>query len=393
MPSRPINLEEDEDARRTALVESFNKKFVDSLRPLAVAVETDLRYVASATLTSLFHGSLSTVYEASELTISEIKDLQTFGEVNSGTLTELQTSVKRGKRYQDLLAEKAKQLEQEKADFEKKQAEDKKKFEEELARKQSWIKVKQSEVSADLDALRKSEQVHEKMEDFVQQAMVLFRDMKNSDAGVKLEWMKDFEFTSEGIKALSAKSVYEKIFSEAMDADDSTAEKEMEKALGVLEKNMQAEKRSEKVGETPIEILDNKGENMPPPVSIPRAKKAPFGPPSSPAAKEIPSGSKKDRPAEVLTKATPKGYEKKEKEYVKPEERNEVPREELGGLEVKQETWDLMGRESRQRLLQECAFIQKGEKCYFCGGHNHRAYFCHSMLLLGHILSGYAKQE
>ena len=352
------------------LVEEFNEKFLESIRPTVQGIESCLGSSASRSIGSMFHCSLGSIQELYELTGSEVHDLQSLGLVNDETLKTVSDSMARNKRLEDALDKKIKAMEQE--------------FEEFVERKRrAWVQSKAAELRAERTALEKSERLHGLVEKFVELCMRGFKESKESALGQRLNWLPEMEFSKKAFDKRNKPTLYEKVFTSNLEMLNSGKSIEDEIKEGLAE--AEAKVRPIMIENIPEEKGTKKRPAEEPsgsaPKLAPKPKKAPFPPPDQ----------RKDQRKDAEAKAMPKKYE----EMTLPERPKKVGRPEKvddaeampKGIEVDidQEVWNMLSKEGRNRIQSEKPCWH--EECFFCQQTGHRAYFCKKMLKLGETLT------
>ena len=121
---------------------------------------------------------------------------------------------------------------------------------------------------------------------------------------------------------------------------------------------------------------------MLPPVTTPKAKKAPVQL-EKPAVKQeklevkaMPKKPEKEKRYDYEGEKEKKRARFEDYENVEVVDRKEVPRDTLY-VQLTQHQWGVMGRDSRLRVLKEQV---TDEECFFCQKKGHRALYCPTML-------------
>ena len=219
----------------------------------------------------------------------------------------------------------------------------------------------------------------------------------------------NYDMTREGGEKLASMTFYEKLFSERLNPLESNPITELETSLKEFESVTMIDLEAE--GRTSAPADAARPAMMPP--DVPAMRREPTGTPKTKAMpKPLHKGDekeekkkegkmlreKKKREEEEAASAARTGYEEAAKRPKKEGQElmkdlvnsNMVPKEHLE-VEITQEVWNLLGWNSRERILSE---QRTPGKCYFCNAPGHRAFACSSMLRLachwGHV-TGQAK--
>ena len=385
----PATEEGDLEAVRGKTASDLNEAYLEAVHPAVKRVEDKICHSASRTIVALFHGTLNSLAQASEIEAATVRGLQVLGQVKQETQDTLLRGQKRNEQLRVLLQQKSLCLTNQRAEMDK----------EIIARKQNWVQKRLNELMAEDREVAKAIEFHGEVEYFAVKAMQALKDAQTSKAAAILNWKGcELDLTRSGIDNLSSLKLTESIFMQML----RQAEKG-ESALLDIENELAA--ITSKRQEPAIEVDDEepsassvggekKNTEMPPPVMTPKAKKAPV---------QLEKPAVKKQKLEV--KAMPKKPEKeqrydyegeKEKKSARYEEcenfevvdRKEVPRDKLY-VQLTQHQWDVMGRDSRLRVLKEQV---TDEECFFCQKKGHRAFYCPMMLSLSLRLAKHMQQ-
>ena len=391
--------EELEDEKKERLSREMNERFKEVMRTLAGQVENGKSYAATRTVVSLWNSLTVSFMTPSEIQEDDLKDAQLLGEINRETLESLDKQKDRAEKFRLLLREKEKYLEAERI-----------RKDQEITKKIGWIQQKLTEVRAEEGALERMMQFHESVEDYVTKGLRELRNLQATNEAQEMQWNGlNFDMTRAGGEKLASMTFYEKLFSERLNPLESNPSTELETSLKEFESVATIDLEAE--GRTSAPADAARPAMMPP--DVPTMRKEPTGTPKTKATpKPLHKGDekeekkkegkmlrdKKKREEEEAASAARSGYEetakrpKKEgQELIKDLINSEiVPKEHLE-VEITQEVWNLLGWNSRERILSE---QRTPEKCYFCNAPGHRAFACSSMLRLacrwGHV-TGQAK--
>ena len=391
--------EELEDEKRERLRREMNERFKEVMRTLAGQVEKGKSYAATRTGISLWNSLTVSFMTPSEIQEDDLKDAQLLGEINRETLESLDKQKDRAEKFRILLREKEKYLEAERI-----------RKDQEITKKIGWIRQKLTEVRAEEGALERMMQFHESVEDYVTKGLRELRNLQATNEAQEMQWNGlNYDMTREGGEKLASMTFYEKLFSERLNPLESNPIAELETSLKEFESVTTIDLEAEGRTSAPADAV--RPAMMPP--DVPAMRREPTGTPKTKAMpKPLRKGDekeekkkegkmlreKKKREEEEAASAARTGYEEAAKRPKKEGQElmkdlinsNIVPKEHLE-VEITQEVWNLLGWNSRERILSE---QRTPEKCYFCNAPGHRAFACSSMLRLachwGHV-TGQAK--
>ena len=378
----PATVESPEE-RKERLRRELNDRFKENMRKATIRVEEGKPYTATRTVVSLYNGLAFAFSTPSEVQTEDLKDVQLLGAINRETLDSLDKHRESSEQYKVLLESKEKYLEAERI-----------RKDQEIVKKVGWVQAKLTEVRAEEGALDRMMKFHESVEDYVVKSMKELRNMQSSEEAQEINWEGlQFGLSKEGGEQLSAMTIYEKLFSERLSTQETNLVTEMEVKLRELEKVITVDLEGEEKASLPS--AEGAGSTMAPP-EVPAMKKEPVGTPKTEAMpkpqqekqkeeekkkKEEELQEQKKREADAAS-AAEKGYGKRAKhEYPDAAtlvNSKTIPKDYLY-VEATQDLWDLLGVDSRERLLTE---KESSGACFFCGYKGHRAYACSRMLRL-----------
>ena len=376
-----------EDEKKERLSREMNERFKEVMRTITGQVENGKSYAATRTVISLWNFLTVSFMTPSEIQEDDLKDAQLLGEINRETLESLDRQKDRAEKFRILLREKEKYLEAERI-----------RKDQEITKKIGWIRQKLTEVRAEEGALERMMQFHESVEDYVTTGLRELRNLQATNEAQEMQWNGlNYDMTKEGGEKLSSMTFYEKLFSERLNPLESNPITELETSLKEFESVTMIDLEAE--GRTSAPADAAKPAMMPP--DVPAMRREPIGTPKTkPMPKPLHKGDgkeeqkkeekmlrqKKKREEEEAASAARTSYEEAAKRPKKEGQElmedlinsNTVPREHLE-VEITQEVWNLLGWNSRERILCE---QRTAEKCYFCNAPGHRAFACSSMLRL-----------
>ena len=379
--------EELEDEKKERLSREMNERFKEVMRTITGQVENCKSYAATRTVISLWNSLTVSFMTPSEIQEDDLKDAQLLGEINRETLESLDRQKDRAEKFRILLREKEKYLEAERI-----------RKDQEITKKIGWIRQKLTEVRAEEGALERMMQFHESVEDYVTTGLRELRNLQATKEAQEMQWNGlNYDMTKEGGEKLPSMTFYEKLFSERLNPLESNPITELETSLKEFESVTMIDLEAE--GRTSAPADAARPAMMPP--DVPAMKREPIGTPKTkPMPKPLHKGDgkeeqkkeekmlrqKKKREEEEAASAARTSYEEAAKRPKKEGQElmkdlinsNTVPREHLE-VEITQEVWNLLGWNSRERILCE---QRTAEKCYFCNAPGHRAFACSSMLRL-----------
>ena len=266
-------------------------------------------------------------------------------------------------------------------DKEKRRIKQKEELEQEMVRKLNWVQTRMLELKAEENAVERSLAFHGNVEEFATKSMETLKRLQSSREAALIGWKGcSFDLTSSGVDRLSSPTVSESIFAEILQQTERKENVLIEVERGVAECVSKKEEAIDLEAEEAASCGAKRGQEMPPPLA-PKAKKAPaqLGEPmikiEKPEVKAMPKipekEKRRDHESEEEKKKQHYDYESLDKAV----ESERVPRE-LLYVEIGQQQWEVLSKDSRNRLLQE---RKTSDECFFDGVRGHRAYYCKDM--------------
>ncbi len=388
---------ESPEERKERLCRELNDKFKERMKECTNSVEVNKGFTATRTVVALYHGLAFALATPSEVQLEDLKEFHLLGEINKETLESLEKQKQRSDKFKSMLRAKEKYLEAEKI-----------RKDQEISKKIGWVETKLAEVRAEEGALNKMLKFHEAVEDYVKQGFKELRRTQASEEAKEIDWNGlQFDLTQTGAEKLSSMTIYESMFSERLSSSETNIVTEIEGKMKEFEAVTTIDLEAE--GQTSVSAAAASGAAMAPP-AVPTMKKEPVETPKTKARpkslqekqeeeekkrQEEALREKKKREADAVSEADT-GYEGKRAKHGYTEKTGNlvkakvVPKEYLY-VNVTQDVWDLLGTNSRERLLSE---RETSDKCFFCGQEGHRAYACSRMLRLACVwgqLTGQSK--
>ena len=307
----------------------MNEAYLDAIRPSAKRVEERIGHSASRTIVALFHGTLNSLAEASEIEPEYLRELQVLGQVNQETHETLLKGQKRNEQLRLLLRQKDLRITNQRAEMEK-----------EITKKQNWVQNRVIELKAEDQAVAKAIEFHGEVDYFTVKAMQALKDAQTSKAAAILNWKGcELDLTSSGIDSLSNLMLTESIFAEMLHQTEKGENVVMETENGLAEITTKREEPAIEVEDDEPGASSVRGEKrsleMPPPVMTPKAKKAPvqLEKPAvkieKPEVKAMPKMPEKEQRRDYEGEGKKKEARYGDYENVEVVDRKEVPTEKL----------------------------------------------------------------
>ena len=365
LESVPATEEGDLEAAREKAASDLNEAYLEAVRPTVKSVEDKIGHSASRTIVALSHGTSNSLAEASEIEAATVRELQVLGQVNQET--------------QDILL---------RAEMDK-----------EITKKQNWVQNRLNELKAEDQEVAKAIEFHGEVEYFAVNAMQALKDAQTSKAAAILDWKGcELDLTSSGIDNLSNLTLTESIFAQMLRqterGESVLLEIENELAAITTQKQEPAIEVDDEEPSTSSVGGEKRSAEMPPPVTTLKAKKAPVQLEKPAAKKEKPEVKAMPKMPEKEQRHDYEGEKEKKRarygdyENVEVVDRKEVPKDKLY-IQLTQQQWDVMGRDSRLSVLKEQV---TDEECFFCQKKGHRALYCPMMLTLSLRLGKHMQQ-